>query len=112
MRADFTERDVDLCLQQAACIRGSYGGHNSDGSPRWDVEDDDIIQEAVEWDALARKIAEQLGPDFELERQCSDSFCRDGRVLDRVCLECVGTGVIPPVAGPRWPPSPEPTPLI
>ncbi len=88
----FTEREVDLCLEAAAMLRDSYTARHPDGTPNYAYSPEEIA-EASEWDALARKIAGTLHPDFELEKQCNR--CRGGSDHGKPCLACNGTGLWP-----------------
>lgn len=84
----FTEYEVDLCLDQAVCLRNSYLGLGCE-----EIEEyADRYAEARAWDVLASKLALLAG--VELQRECG--YCVDGVRYDRKCSACLGTTLLPP----------------
>lgn len=85
----FTEREVDLCLDMAAVMRGSYGRTPPEGPVIYDKQ----AAESIEWDTLAAKLAKLANVD-RIKLCC---YCEDGvSPLGRPCAWCNGCGVWPP----------------
>lgn len=87
----FTEKEVDMCLSEAAMLRGSYL-HPNDFT--YDAEDKRVVGESRAWDRLAGKIAKLVGLK-EFEKRCA--HCENGKnTFGDNCLYCLGTGLWPP----------------
>lgn len=92
---EFTEDEVNICLEEAATIRRSYLGVNLE---RFENEEGGIpyaerYKDEATLDALAAKLARLAG--IELELDCSDCD-GTGEKWGHPCQACLGTGVWPP----------------